>query len=144
MDILIFSIITNFIYFCSGSLLISDKKYDFQSQFYIYFIGVILISSISLILNFFTSLTPLINSILYSSIIITLIIKKKFIFNKKKLIFLLISSLVTFFLVIYSTVNRPDAGLYHLPYISIINENKIIFGLSNIHFRLCMTSQHIS
>jgi hypothetical protein len=25
--------------------------------------------------------------------------------------------------------------LYHLPYISIINDNKIIFGLSNIHFR---------
>ena len=29
MDILIFSILTNFIYFCSGSLFVSDKKYDF-------------------------------------------------------------------------------------------------------------------
>jgi hypothetical protein len=135
MDILIFSILTNFIYFCAGSLLTSDKKYDFQSQFYIYFIGVILISIISLILNFFTSLTPLINSILYSSIIIILVIKKRFIFKKEKLSFLLISSVITFFLIIYSTVNRPDAGLYHLPYISIINENKIIFGLSNIHSR---------
>ena len=28
MDILIFSILTNFIYFCSGSLSVSDKKYD--------------------------------------------------------------------------------------------------------------------
>ena len=135
MDILIFSILTNFLYFCCGSLFIFDKKYDFHSQFYIYFVGAILISFISLILNFFTSLTPLINSILYCSIIVAFAIKKKFITNKKNLIFLLISSFLTFLLIIYSTVNRPDAGLYHLPYTSIINENKIIFGLSNLHFR---------
>jgi len=135
MDILIFSILTNFIYFCIGSIFIPDKKNDFHSQFYIYFIGAILISAISLILNFFTPLTPLINSILYCSIIVTFIIKKKFTINTKSIIFLLISSFVTFLLIIYSTINRPDAGLYHLPYTSIINENKIIFGLSNFHFR---------
>jgi hypothetical protein len=135
MDILIFSILTNFIYFCIGSIFIPDKKNDFHSKFYIYFIGAILISAISLILNFFTPLTPLINSILYCSIIVTFIIKKKFTLNKKSIIFLLISSFVTFLLIIYSTINRPDAGLYHLPYTSIINENKIIFGLSNFHFR---------
>jgi len=135
MDILIFSILTNFIYFCSGSLFVSDKKYDFHSQFYLYFIGIIFISFISLILNFFTPLTPLINSIVYILIIITYLIKKKFILNKKNINFLLISSFVTFLLIIYSNVNRPDAGLYHLPYTSIVNENKIIFGLSNIHSR---------
>ena len=135
MDILIFSVFTNFIYFCSGSLFVSDKKYDFHSQFYLYFIGIIFISFISLILNFFTPLTPLINSIVYILIIITYSIKKGFILNKKNINFLLISSFVTFLLIIYSNVNRPDAGLYHLPYTSIVNENKIIFGLSNIHFR---------
>jgi len=136
MDILVFSILTNFLYFCSGSLLISNKKYDFNNQFYIYFSGVILVSFISLLLNFFTSLSPLINSILYIFlIIITFKFKKKNIFNKKSISFLLISSFVTFLLIIYSTINRPDGGLYHLPYTSIINENKIIFGLSNIHFR---------
>ena len=135
MDILIFSILTNFIYFCCGSLFISDKKYDFHSQFYLCFIGIIFLSFISLILNFFTPLTPLINSIIYILIIIAYSIKKKFILNKKNINFLLISSFVTFLLIIYSNVNRPDAGLYHLPYTSIINENKIIFGLSNIHSR---------
>jgi len=136
MDILVFSILTNFLYFCSGSLLISNKKYDFNNQFYIYFSGVILVSFISLLLNFFTPLSPLINSILYIFlIIITFKFKKKNIFNKKSISFLLISSFVTFLLIIYSTINRPDGGLYHLPYTSIINENKIIFGLSNIHFR---------
>jgi hypothetical protein len=135
MDILIFSILTNFIYFCSGSLFVLDKKYDFHSQFYLYFIGIIFISFISLILNFFTPLTPLINSIVYILIIIAYSIKKKFFLNKKNINFLLVSSFVTFLLIIYSDVNRPDAGLYHLPYTSIVNENKIIFGLSNIHFR---------
>jgi hypothetical protein len=135
MDIVIFSILTNFIYFCSGSLFVSAKKCDFQSQFYIYFIGVTVISFISLLLNFFFPLTPIINSILYLTIIFIFAIKTKFTLNKKHINFLLISSFITFLLIIYSTVNRPDAGLYHLPYISIINENKIIFGLSNIHFR---------
>ena len=135
MDILIFSILTNFIYFCCGSLIVTDPKSNFHNQFYIYFIGVAVVSFISLILNFFTALTPIINSVAYLAIIIVFIIKTKFILNKKHINFLLASSFITFLLIIYSTINRPDAGLYHLPYASIINENKIIFGLSNIHFR---------
>jgi len=35
----------------------------------------------------------------------------------------------------YDTINRPDAGLYHLPYVSIVNESKIIIGANNLHFR---------
>ena len=135
MDILIFSALTNLIYFYCGSLFISNKINNFYNQFYTYFLGAIIISFISLVLNFFTPLTPLINSIFYFLIIFASIFKKKFSLNKINIIFLIISSLVTFLLIIYSTVNRPDAGLYHLPYISIINENKIIFGVSNIHFR---------
>lgn len=37
-------------------------------------------------------------------------------------------------------MNRPDAGLYHLPFINILNENKILIGSGNIHFRF----SHIS
>jgi hypothetical protein len=135
MDILLFSILTNFLYFCCGKLIVLEKGNDFYSQFNIYFIGFIIISFIALLLNFFIPLTPFINSIIYSLIIWLFAIKTKFTFNKKDINFLLISSFLTFLLIIYSTVNRPDAGLYHLPYISIINDSKIIFGLSNIHFR---------
>jgi amino acid permease len=135
MDILLFSILTNFLYFCSGSIFIKKIKEDFHSQFKVYILGVIFVSFISLLLNFFTALNPNVNSIIYLIIFFAFIIKKKIILNKQHLIFLLVSSLITFLLLIYSNVNRPDAGLYHLPYISIINENKIIFGLSNIHFR---------
>ncbi len=61
MGIIIFALLTNFLYFCCGSLVISEKKSDFHSQFNIYFIGVIIISFISLVLNFFTPLITLIN-----------------------------------------------------------------------------------
>ena len=40
-----------------------------------------------------------------------------------------------FLLIIYSNEYRPDAGLYHIPYVQILNENKIILGLSNLHSR---------
>ena len=39
-----------------------------------------------------------------------------------------------------SNIYRPDAILYHLPYTSILNEEKIIFGLSNLHFRYAHVS----
>ena len=135
MDILIFSIFTNFVYFCCGTIFISNKKPEFSYQFYIYFFGVVTIGLISLILNFFTPLSQTLNSIVYIVIILVFAIKTKLKFHRKHIIFLLISSLITFLLICYSTVNRPDAGLYHLPYVSLIEENKIIFGASNIHFR---------
>ncbi len=52
---------------------------------------------------------------------------------------LLLSAIVTL-LILYSNINRPDAGLYHLPYIQLINDNKILLGINNIHLRFA----HIS
>ncbi len=140
MDILIFSILTNFLYYCSGRIFLSDKKSDIQSQFYIYFIGIISISTIALFFNFFTKLDQLVNSLIYVFIIFIFFLKNKFNFNKNNFYFLIISSIITFLLIIFSTVNRPDAGLYHLPFVSILNEHKIILGVSNIHFRFGHTS----
>ena len=42
---------------------------------------------------------------------------------------------IAYLFIIYSNVNRPDGFLYHLPYSQIINDHKIIIGLSNLHFR---------
>ena len=140
MDILFFSIFTNFLYYCSGKLLLSTNKSDFNSQFYVYLLGLIFVSFISLSLNFFTKLSPAINSFVYLLIIVIFLFKKKFNFSGDVVKFLLITSIITFLLIIFSNVNRPDAGLYHLPFISIINEHKIIFGISNIHFRFGHTS----
>ena len=135
MDILIFSILTNFVYYCAGYIVLSHIKFSDNSSFFILFIGAVIISLIALLLNFFFPLSQLTNTLAYVLIIIIFLFKNKLNFKKEFFIFLIIASLVTFLLIIKSNINRPDAGLYHLPYISILNENKIFFGLSNIHFR---------
>ena len=140
MDILLFSLLTNSIYYCVGRLFISQNNSNFSNQFNIYFQGIIIISFIALILNFFVKLSPQINSIIYVLILSLFIIKFKNKFNLNDFFLLILSSLITFFLIIFSTINRPDAGLYHLPFISILNEHKIILGLSNIHHRFEHTS----
>jgi len=140
MDILIFSLLTNSIYYCTGRLFISQNASNFNKQFNIYFQGLIIISFIALILNFLTELSQLINSIIYIIILFVFIFKFKNKFNLNDLSFLILSSTITFMLIIFSTVNRPDAGLYHLPFISILNEFKIIIGINNLDFRFGHTS----
>ena len=140
MDILIFSILTNFVYYCSGYLVLSRSKFGDNSNFFTFFVGAIAISSVGLFLNFIVPLSQLTNTLVYILIIIIFLLKTKLNFDKKIFLFLIISSLLTFLLIIKSNVNRPDAGLYHLPYISILNENKIFFGLSNIHSRFAHVS----
>ncbi len=140
MDILVFSILTNLLYYCTGKILSANKNQDFFSLFYVYFLGSICVSSIALFLNFFIKLDQLVNSLFYLIILLIFLIKEKFQLNKNNIKFLIISSIITFLLLLYSNINRPDAGLYHLPFISLLNENKIIFGISNIHFRFGHTS----
>ena len=52
----------------------------------------------------------------------------------------MLNSFIITLLISESNVYRPDAGLYHLPYIGIINSEKIIFGITNLHFRYGHTS----
>lgn len=140
IEILICSLFTNVtIYGCgyifSNSLLLKKNKITISSLFYVYFFGTIILSFIALFINFFFPLSSVVNSILYILIFFLFLIKSKVTFNKKEIKFLIISSIITFLLIIYSNVNRPDAGLYHLPYVSILNDYKIIFGIANIHYR---------
>ena len=98
--------------------------------------GIIFLSFISLFINFFLPLNKLIGSLIICFALVYFIyfyIKYK---NKAEIFFfLLFTTIISFLLITLSTVNRPDAGLYHLPYIGLINESKIILGSSNIHFR---------
>ena len=95
--------------------------------------GSIFVSFLSILINFISPLSPIVCSIILA-IPFFFLIKKNFV-NKKDIIFILITSIFTIFILAYSNINTPDAGLYHLPYIQTINENKIIIGLSNIHSR---------
>jgi hypothetical protein len=96
--------------------------------------GIILLSFFSLIANFFIPLNKLLGSlIIIISIIIYLYVTV--ILKNKNLLYLLSISIISFFLITLSNINRPDAGLYHLPYVGLINSEKIIIGATNINFR---------
>ena len=137
-NIFLLSILATLLFLPFGLLL--NKKnlnsimyYDNLSRIFIY--SLIFVSFLSLTLNFFIPLTKNINSLfLILSLIISYFYRNYFL-NLKYLIFIIIISLIVFLLITKSNTFRPDAGLYHLPYISILNNEKIIFGLSNFHYR---------
>jgi len=111
----------------------NKKNLDYFSTQLLY--GLIILTFIALLLNFFFPLSQNLNTLVLILPLIILIKKKNIYFNKQFLIFLIISTIIISLLIIESNVYRPDAGLYHLPYIKILNDEKIIFGLSNLHFR---------
>ena len=135
IKIFLFSFLTNFFYYSLGSIVLCKYKNNNFSIFYKALIGVITASFIALLLNFFTPLNKGINSFILILIFFIFFLKLKVNIKKKEIIFLIISTLICFLLILLSNVNRPDAGLYHLPYIAILNEYKIIFGLNNLHSR---------
>ena len=98
--------------------------------------GIIFLSFNVLLINFFFPINKFIGTIFLATSLIYFFYNIYFSsFKKKYLKKIFILTVITFFILAFSTINRPDAGLYHLPYISILNENKIIFGVTNLHFR---------
>ena len=89
----------------------------------------------------------IVNSLIILTLFLSSIYKQwEMILNKELFIYSIVSTFIISILILESNVYRPDAGLYHLPFINILNEEKIIFGLSNLHFRYAHTSilQHTS
>ena len=103
--------------------------------------GIIYLSFIGIFINFFFPLSLIINNFIFFLGIIFLFFNfyKKVSIPNTLRICLIISS-ISFLIMIFENSNRPDAGLYHLPFISILNEHKIILGISNVHFRFGHTS----
>ena len=102
--------------------------------------GIILISFITLLINFFLPLNSYINSLILILPILIIIRNLKKYLSINFLKFVILNSIIIFLLIAKSNIYRPDAILYHLPYTGVLNNEKIIFGLSNIHFRFA----HIS
>mgnify|MGYP006095570777 FL=1 len=114
------------------------SKLNILSLFECTLIGIFAISFIALFINFFSALTPAVNlCILVGKLSLIFFIKKKnfHFLLKYSLIFAL--ALIVF---TYYGRNPEDAGLYHLSYISILNNEKISFGITNFHTRFGHTS----
>ena len=141
-----------------GSIIIIANAYIFSflifkkkiNEFNVYndsLFGFILIGFISLFINFFFPINKIISSFfLIFSIFIFIYFFLKYNEKQKLIWFITYLTIITFLLLTFANINRPDAGLYHLPFIKILNENKIIIGLTNLHYRFGHTSifQYIS
>ena len=140
MDILIFPFLVSSYLLVLGKFIVTKFFKNFNSDKTVeYIISIIFLSNLFLILNFFTSLNKFINTLIFFiPLIYIFFLDKKLIFENIKIS--LIFSVFFVLLISFDNINRPDAGLYHLPYISTLNENKIIVGLANLHFRFGHTS----
>ena len=150
IEIVFLSFLTS-VYFISAGIFFSNKILDIKIKneenifkFSIY--GCIFLSFLGLFLNYFTNLGKNINVLILVIFLTYLIISQNKFLLKKIFIYSVIIALGCSILIIADTTYRPDAGLYHLPYINIINNEKIIIGISNIHFRFGHTSimQYVS
>ena len=150
INILISSIFSSIILISYGALfnkLFFNKKLKNVDPRVAGIYGFIIVGFISLYLNFFFPINKIIGTVFFIFSLIFFIFY--FIKLEKKNEFILLVffvSITSFLLITLSNINRPDAGLYHLPYISILQENKVILGLTNLHYRFGHTSifQYIS
>ena len=134
-QVFLYSIISTLYLITCGNIFIKNKKNLVSEVCKIGIFGSIILSFISLLLNFFFPIDQYISSIIFLFFLIPALIyfiKAKTL--KYALIISVISGAVTTLIIILDNIYRPDAGLYHLPYTKIINENKIIFGVANIIF----------
>lgn len=143
IDLIIKCIFSSYIIYQSGNIFskilsLKSNRISFCEKS---FLGIIFISFIGLFLNFFFPLNYTINSIFFSFLIVSFFIDRSFPFKQ-----IIIIGLVTSLILLFAKTNNPDGGLYHLPYIQILNEEKIIFGLNNLHFRFALVSmfQYVS
>lgn len=125
---------TNIIYLIVGKFIIDKDNNNLKNYSETAIIGFIYLSLVALFANFFIALNPILNSIILISIIVFFFLKKNAL-SKKEILYSILLTFFGFLLILFDTVYRPDAGLYHLPFIKILNEEKIIFGLFNLHQR---------
>ena len=134
------SFVTILGYFLVGKIYSSinfntNKINTFEKLIY----GFIIISFISVLINFFFPLNKFINTFFLFILIVIFFLKKNTI-SKQEIFTLVFISLLTCMFIALDTINRPDGMIYHYPFSKILNEEKIILGISNIHFRFAHSS----
>ncbi len=134
------SILISVLFTPFGFFLIKEFKpdiYHFSKQL---IFSSIILCFFALVLNFFFPLNKFVTSILLLFSFLLIFKNKDYFLRRNFYLFIVLQSLVITILIYESDVYRPDAGLYHLPFIGILNSEKIIFGLSNLHSRYGHTS----
>ena len=139
-EITIFFLIASLFSVFTGRFLLSTLGIKLNKNQFSYseqgFFGLILLSFIALLLNFFYPIDSNIASFALLIPFFQIFFEFKKLNNKliKQIFFhSLIISIVCFIFISFDNVNRPDAGIYHLPYIKILNEFKIFSGVVSLN-----------
>ena len=143
--ILINTIITNIVIYSFGFTFFSfffKEQLSKDNLSEIPLFGIIFLSFFAVGINFFFPINKTVGTgiLIFGILNFIFIFKGNQVLIKKILKNLLLVSFISYLLLSFSNIYRPDAGLYHLPFISMINENKIIIGSVNINFRYAITS----
>lgn len=109
-----------------GNLIVREKD-----PFFVFLLGYLILGTISFLLHFFFPLNTFISStIIFFGLVLFFLSKRKFDLNFYILI------IIVFSLLLIGKSDHPiDSNLYHHPYISYLQTEKIILGISNLHSR---------
>jgi hypothetical protein len=117
------------------NLLKSNIKNIYEEIFYTIILGVLFSGILSILLNILIPINYYVANLYVTS---TLLIGIYFL--NRKILKIFFFFIILGFLLTYKSTNVVDFPLYHSPYVGIINSEKIIFGLTNIHFRFGYSS----
>ncbi len=140
MEIFIFFFISSLISVFSGRFFLNLSGFKVKnndislSEQGLY--GLIFLSFLSLFLNFFFKIDQVISSLVLIIPLVQIFLDRtifSFNFLKKFFYHLIIISFICTIFISYDNVYRPDAGIYHLPYVKIINDFKIFFGVVSLN-----------
>ncbi len=136
MDVIYSTVFVCFFYYIAGNIFVNIRG-NFSNTCITIVVGSIVLSFIGLSANFFVRLDLQNNTILTSIILLFFFYKRSFKTHiKLSLLFnLLLISFFSIIIIFLAESNRPDSGLYHYPFIKLINDEKIIFGITNINSR---------
>ncbi len=112
-------------------LIYKNEKFDI---FFSILSGYILIGSITLIYHFFFQISNNYSLFIIFFGLILFILNRKTLLEKEffKIVFLIL----IFSFLLYAYSEHPiDTNMYHHPYVSYLNSEKIIFAIANIQFR---------
>ena len=124
LEIFFYTYLTSILIFSSGIYfsknVLEIEKIHNVNLFQIGLYGVIFLSFLALIINFFYELNKFINTAIFIFFYIYLFFFQKQPI-KRVLVYSIFISILGVFLLSFETTYRPDAGLYHLPYTNILN-----------------------
>ena len=115
-----------------GNIFYNQRKDN--DLFFIIIAGYFILGFIILLLHFFLSINNVVSLTIISIGIISLFITKFNILDKKFLYSVICLILANIILLGYSS-HPIDANMYHHPYVSYLNSEKIIYSIANIEFR---------